>query len=122
MALEITYQKGKNAANDPFETNILAFGSTSMAAYLDWQYLPVVTAVYVSVLWETVDITVRHLEPFYQLSEPNGACIKDSLSMDCIAAFNFFVPFEAAYHCHLAVALSSLVYFLSFGVLPTLAG
>lgn len=79
-----------------------------------------VVVVGVSILWELVDVTVRRLEPFYQLLRPNGAKIKDSLSLDYITAFNYFVPIQTAKRRHWAVCLSSTVYLLSFGVLPVL--
>jgi hypothetical protein len=101
-------------------SEVFAFGSDNWLAYILWQYVPTVIVVGVSILWELVDVTVRRLEPFYQMSRPNGANIQNSLSLDYITAFNYFVPFQMAKRRHWAVCLSSTVYLLSFGVLPVL--
>lgn len=99
---------------------LFAFGSSNWLAYFAWQYLPMMVVVGVSILWELVDVTVRRLEPFNQLSRPNGAKIKDSLSLDYITAFNYVVPILTAKRRHWAVWLSSTVYLFSFGMLPVL--
>jgi hypothetical protein len=90
-------------------SEVFAFGSDNWLAYILWQYVPTVIVVGVSILWELVDVTVRRLVPFYQMSRPNGANIQNSLSLDYITAFNYFVPFQMAKRRHWAVCLSSTV-------------
>jgi hypothetical protein len=123
VVLELITQKFLKALQETYDgNNFIVFGSDNMAAYIAWQYLPMIIAVGVSGLWEELNVTIHRLEPFYQLSRDGGADIKNSLRMDYITAISLFTPFKVAYQQHWVVVLSSLVYVIAFAVLPTLIG
>jgi hypothetical protein len=121
VVLELITQKFLKALQETYDgNNFIVFGSDNMAAYIAWQYLPMIIAVGVSGLWEELNVTIHRLEPFYQLSRDGGADIKNSLRMDYITAISLFTPFKVAYQHHCVVALSFLVYVIAFVVLPSL--
>ncbi|MBA7491289.1 hypothetical protein ES702_01834 [subsurface metagenome] len=76
--------------------------------------------------WEIIYLDVCQLEPFYQLTQPEGVTLKASLSLDYMTSFTWFVPFRAfrqGPHRHTAVGLASIVNILVGMVLPaTTAG
>jgi uncharacterized membrane protein YhaH (DUF805 family) len=47
---------------------IFAFEEHDAVAFTSWVYLPVAIVVIVAAFWEPLDLTVRRLEPFRQLS------------------------------------------------------
>jgi hypothetical protein len=42
-------------------------------------YFPTVIAVLYSIFWNWIDVETKRLEPYYQLSKPEGSLGKDSL-------------------------------------------
>ena len=61
-------------------------------------YLPTIIAVSFSMIWSWVDLDVKRLEPFYQLSKDNGAMAQKSILLQYPVDFIAFVPFKAAKH------------------------
>jgi hypothetical protein len=53
-----------------------------------------ITIVY-AVLFSIMDFDIRRLEPFYQLSRPEGASAASSLNLDHLTMFQYFIPFQA---------------------------
>ena len=90
--------------------------------FFAWQFLPVASAVCLGFLWSTVDVTARRLEPFYQLSLPNGAPACASISEDYMSCWIFLLPFKAAKQKHWAVVVSSTIRICVETVLPALQG
>lgn len=88
--------------------------------YFLWEFLPIMITISTSLLWEIVDVKVRQLEPYYQLTRRGGAKLQDSLSMNYITTFQFVAPFQAFRNGHWAVCLSSTINLLALGPLPTL--
>lgn len=72
-----------NIEDIPFRTSFL---------YL---YLPTVIALVLSIFWSWIDLQVKRLEPYYQLSKTEGAWGKDSLLLSYPFDFLPFVPFGA---------------------------
>ena len=60
-----------------------------------WQYFPIILAVVFSIFWAWVDLETKRLEPYYQLSKPNGALGKDSLLLQYPFDFMPGVPLTA---------------------------
>ena len=89
--------------------SIFVFEECDMNAYLTWQYLPIALATILAILWESLDLTVRRLEPFRQLSLPEGD-VDSAICLDYIGALSFTVPFRALRLRHYAVALSSSIF------------
>lgn len=58
-------------------------------------YLPTIVALIFSVFWSWIDLQVKRLEPYYQLSKPDGAWGKDSLLLSYPFDFLPFVPLSA---------------------------
>jgi hypothetical protein len=56
-------------------------------------YLPTVIALVLSIFWSWIDLQIKRLEPYYQLSKPGGAWGKDSLLLSYPFDFLPFVPF-----------------------------
>lgn len=97
---------------------LFTFGGDQAAAYFAWRLIPVMSAVLLGLLWSIVDLNVRRLEPFYQMSLPRGATIKESLSLDYGSTMSLLVPFISLWRRHYFVTLSSAIYLLAFLVLP----
>ncbi|EEY18005.1 conserved hypothetical protein [Verticillium alfalfae VaMs.102] len=62
-------------------------------AYL---FLPTIVAVFYSMIWSWVDLDVKRIQPWLELSATNGATGKDSLFSEYPYNFIGFVPFSAA--------------------------
>ena len=58
-------------------------------------YLPTILAVLYSLVWSWVDLDVKRIEPYRQLSKPGGASGQDSLLLHYPYDFLGFVPFAA---------------------------
>ena len=59
-------------------------------------YLPTIIAVVYSMLWSWVDLDVKRLEPYYQLSQIGGASAERSLLIHYPVDFLAFIPIKAA--------------------------
>ncbi|KAI9880048.1 MAG: hypothetical protein M1830_005780 [Pleopsidium flavum] len=85
-------------------------------AYL---YLPTIVAVTYGIAWAWVDLDVKRMEPYFQLSTPEGAIASDSMLLSYPHGFLPFVPIKAARRKHWAVVCSSMVTLLiSWGITP----
>ncbi len=58
-------------------------------------YLPTLIAVLYSLMWGWVDLDVKRLEPYFQLSQENGASAADSLLLFYPFDFIATVPMKA---------------------------
>jgi hypothetical protein len=119
-ATEIGRVRQNTTSIDP--QSIFIFEENSVTAFLAWQYLPVAIATVVGLCWETIDVTVRKLEPFHQLASAEGGDWSNSMGLDYVAQFSFMVPYNALKKRHYAVALAAAIYILSASIIPTLAG
>ncbi|KAH8839594.1 hypothetical protein MCOR27_003172 [Pyricularia oryzae] len=105
------------------EQPLLTFKSPediSAATYLTLKFGPTIVSVVFGVLWQMTDIEVRRLEPFHQLSKPEGALAQESISIDYITFISFLRPFRAMQYGHYAVFLSSAASLLATTLVPTL--
>lgn len=60
-----------------------------------YKYLPTIIALIYSVYWSWIDLQIKRLEPYHQLSKPGGAWGKDSLLLSYPFDFLPFVPLSA---------------------------
>lgn len=60
-----------------------------------YKYLPTIIALIYSVFWSWIDLQVKRLEPYHQLSKSGGAWGKDSLLLSYPFDFLPFVPLSA---------------------------
>lgn len=60
-----------------------------------YKYLPTIIALIYSVFWSWIDLQVKRLEPYHQLSKSDGAWGKDSLLLSYPFDFLPFVPLSA---------------------------
>lgn len=60
-----------------------------------YRYLPTIVALIFSIFWGWIDLQVKRLEPYHQLSKRDGALGKDSLLLSYPFDFLPFVPFSA---------------------------
>ena len=100
------------------DTSFFTFQDDHMSTYIAWRITPTMVAVFAGFLWGIVDLDVRRLEPFHQMSLPRGARIKESLSMDYGSTISLLTPFASLWYRHYFVTLSSTIYLLAFLVLP----
>ncbi|KAK0670133.1 hypothetical protein QBC41DRAFT_273345 [Cercophora samala] len=112
IVLEILLQKSKST---PFE-----FNTADSSSYATWQYPAMAFFLVDGLLWEVVYARICQLEPFYQLSLPQGASLENSLAMGYIDTTTFLVPVKSAMAHHWTVFLASVVYFATFTLSPLL--
>lgn len=86
-------------------------------------YLPTIVSVIYSFLWTWVDLDVKRLEPWFQLSKERGATGKSSILLNYPLEFLINVPFIAFRNRHWHVMTASTIMMLVFwGVTPMQAG
>jgi hypothetical protein len=61
-----------------------------------YMYFPTVIAVLFSIYWAWIDLETKRMEPYYQLSKPDGALGRDSLLLHYPFDFIPLVPIKAA--------------------------
>ena len=59
-------------------------------------YGTTIVAVTYSLLWTWIDLDIRRLQPWLELSRPDGCTAEDSLLLDYPFQFLAFIPFSAA--------------------------
>lgn len=86
-------------------------------------YLPTIVSVIYSFLWTWIDLDVKRLEPFFQLSRPGGVTAENSILLHYPFDFLAMVPFKALRRKHWSVFASSMVMVLIFwGLTPMQSG
>ena len=68
----------------------------SVAQIFCYRYLPQLVIVLYGIGWAAVDLDVKRLEPYFQLSEPGGASASDSILLHYPFDFLALVPITAA--------------------------
>ncbi|KFY30343.1 hypothetical protein V493_01977 [Pseudogymnoascus sp. VKM F-4281 (FW-2241)] len=110
---------GKNNSNGGglvFAATVDEISTIATASYL---YLPTVIAVIYSIVWSWVDLDSKRLEPWFQLSKPEGASAEDSILLQYPFDFVPFVPIRAARRRHWAVFITgSTMMLVTWAVVP----
>lgn len=66
------------------------------AVTFGYLYLPTIVAVFYSLVWNWIDLDVKRMQPWLELSKPEGSKGRDSLFLGYPVDFVAFVPFKAA--------------------------
>lgn len=102
---------------------ILSFNDledVSVFLFFVWKYFPTMVTIGYSVLYSIMDFDIRRLEPYYQLSRPQGARASASLNLDHLTMFQYFVPFTAARLRQWTVFLSTIANIAAATITPAL--
>lgn len=91
-----------------------------MWQFFCWKYMATIIAVTYGVLWQIVDFEVKRLEPYYQLSRPEGALAAESLNRDYPTCWPILAPFKALRYRQWAVVYSSTIYLIAAPLVPVL--
>lgn len=84
-----------------------------------YRYLPTIISVSYGLIWHWIDIDARRIEPYRQLSKPNGAKGRDSLSLQYPTDLLAFVPLKALKRGHWPVVIGSFTLILvGMGLTP----
>ncbi|KAG9250888.1 uncharacterized protein F5Z01DRAFT_335474 [Emericellopsis atlantica] len=89
-------------------------------ARISSEYVPQVLAVAYSLVWSWVDLDVKRMQPWFEMSKPEGALARDSLLLDYPFTFVAFVPFVAIQRKHWMVFLSGTAMVLIFWAITPL--
>lgn len=66
------------------------------AAMFAYRYIPNIAAAMYSLVWNWVDLDVKRMQPWFELSKPDGSRAMESLLLEYPAEFIAFVPLKAA--------------------------
>ncbi|KAI1043291.1 hypothetical protein LB505_002125 [Fusarium chuoi] len=69
-------------------------------AKFSYLYVPTIIAVLYSMIWSWIDLDVKRMQPWFELSKHNGATAENSLLLDYQYDFVALVPFKAAKQKH----------------------
>ncbi|KAH6894053.1 hypothetical protein B0T10DRAFT_479404 [Thelonectria olida] len=95
-------------------------GAFSAANFL-YGFVPSLLGMVMFLLFQTVDLSFRMLQPWAELSKPSGSIAQKSVLADYAACLPFQVTFKAAKNGHWRLAVVSLMSTL-FVFIPILAG
>ncbi|OBT58286.1 hypothetical protein VE04_01473 [Pseudogymnoascus sp. 24MN13] len=110
---------GKNNSNGGGLSFAATVDDISTIATVSYLYLPTVIAVIYSIIWSWIDLDSKRLEPWFQLSKPDGAAAEDSLLLQYPFDFLPFVPIRAARRRHWAVFITgSTMMLVSWAIVP----
>ena len=65
-------------------------------AEFKYEFLPTIIAVFFSIAWTWIDLDVKRIQPWLELSKSGGARAQDSLNLDYPYDFVAWVPYKAA--------------------------
>jgi hypothetical protein len=65
-------------------------------ARFGYLYVPTIIAVLYSMIWSWIDLDVKRMQPWFELSRRDGATAENSLFLDYQYEFVALVPFKAA--------------------------
>ena len=72
------------------------FSGFTVVQIFCYRYLPQLVIVSYGIAWAAVDLDVKRIEPYFQLSEPGGASASDSILLHYPFDFLALVPITAA--------------------------
>ncbi|KAK4621941.1 hypothetical protein CLAFUW4_06852 [Fulvia fulva] len=97
--------------------------SLSLRRSFCYLYLPTIISVLYSFLWTWIDLDVKRLEPFFQLSKDGGAKGGASILLSYPLEFLAAIPWKAFKSKHWSVlSASSIMIMIFWGLTPTQAG
>ncbi|PHH90666.1 hypothetical protein CDD83_2993 [Cordyceps sp. RAO-2017] len=87
-----------------------------------YRYVPNIVATVYGLAWSWVDLDVRRMQPWFELSKKNGASGRDTLFLDYPSQFLAFVPWTSSRRRHWPVFFSSVISILALWALIPLQG
>ncbi|RSL69436.1 hypothetical protein CEP54_002302 [Fusarium duplospermum] len=89
-------------------------------AKFSYLYVPTIIAVLYSMIWSWIDLDVKRMQPWFELSKPKGATAENSLFLDYQYEFVALVPFKAAKQKHWPVFFAGTSMVMVFWLLTPL--
>ncbi|RKL04184.1 hypothetical protein BFJ68_g11167 [Fusarium oxysporum] len=89
-------------------------------AKFGYLYVPTIIAVLYSMLWSWIDLDVKRMQPWFELSKREGATAENSLFLDYQYEFVALVPFKAAKRKHWPVFFGGTAMVIVFWALTPL--
>ncbi|KAF4345269.1 hypothetical protein FBEOM_771 [Fusarium beomiforme] len=89
-------------------------------AKFSYLYVPTIIAVLYSMLWSWIDLDVKRMQPWFELSKRDGATAENSLFLDYQYEFVALVPFKAAKRKHWPVFFGGTAMVIVFWALTPL--
>ena len=117
VLLEVLSRKNARDGGIMFAKN---GGSLAPGQEFIYLYLPTIIAVIGSMIWSWIDLDVKRLGSFFQLSKPDGASGSDSVLLSYPVDFLAFVPITAARRRHYTVVAAGVAMCLIFWVITPL--
>jgi len=101
----------------PTLPSVSAFSSSNFL----YSFIPALIGNFLFLAWQPIDLYLRSLQPFVELSSPNGASAEKSILLSYPASLPFQVTMQAIINRHYKVAWVSLISMISLAI-PILAG
>ncbi|KAI3401029.1 hypothetical protein diail_734 [Diaporthe ilicicola] len=117
--LEFLAQKSQRQGGLALSSSMDDIPESVNIAYL---YMPTTVAVLYSLLWTWIDLDVRRMQPWFELSRSHGARAEQSLLLNYPFEFLAFVPFTAWKQRHWPVFITGTVMMLVFWTITPLQG
>ena len=117
VLLEVLSHKNAQDGGIMFAKSGGSLGTGQQFTYL---YLPTIIAVCGSMIWSWIDLDVKRLENFFQLSKPGGAPGSESVLLSYPVDFLALVPISAARRRHYTVTAAGVAMCLIFWVITPL--
>ncbi|GKU16650.1 unnamed protein product [Fusarium langsethiae] len=89
-------------------------------ARFGYLYVPTIIAVLYSMIWSWIDLDVKRMQPWFELSKRDGVTAENSLFLDYQYDFVGLVPFKAAKHRHWPVFFGGTAMVMVFWLLTPL--
>ncbi|KAJ3576528.1 hypothetical protein NPX13_g3672 [Xylaria arbuscula] len=110
-SIEILAQKSTKEGGLSLSESI---DSIPQASLLASSYLPTLVAIIYGLLWAWIDLDAKRIQPWLELSKPDGATAQNSLFLDYPFEFLAFVPFRAARRRHWPVFYAGTIVVIVF--------
>ncbi|KAL9638010.1 MAG: hypothetical protein Q9204_001647 [Flavoplaca sp. TL-2023a] len=94
----------------------------SLSLRFGYFYSPILIAVIFGTFWSWVDLDTKRLEPYFQLSQPQGASAANSIHLQYPFDFVAIAPIKAFRRRHWSVFLSGITTVIIFCVVTPLLG
>ena len=86
-----------------------------------YSFIPSFLGLLCLLFWYSIDLSLRRLQPFAALSQPNGVLAEHSLLLSYVSDGVMLVPLRAAFNGHFRLAMVSFTTLIA-STLPILAG
>ncbi|KAF4986741.1 hypothetical protein FDECE_15799 [Fusarium decemcellulare] len=89
-------------------------------AKFGYLYVPTIIAVFYSMIWSWIDLDVKRMQPWFELSKTSGATGENSIFLDYQYDFVALVPFKAAKRKHWPVFFGGTAMIIVFWAITPL--